>query len=141
MKRLLLEFDNPRAAGPLKDLIHSVSQDAQHLPITQRLAPRKSKPGTFDLTSSRLFVKNIRAHAIVVQCATSTGKTFPLRSGKIGLGPAVHLLLMSLHTMHRLWRQKTIWSDHDLTLYEKVVTQFGMIWHALKWNLVAVVNI
>ncbi len=48
MKRLLGEFDNPRQAAPLKDLIHSVSQDAINLPMAQRLAPRKSKPGNLE---------------------------------------------------------------------------------------------
>ena len=48
MKRLLGEFENPRQAAPLKDLIHSVSQDAINLPMAQRLAPRKSKPGNLE---------------------------------------------------------------------------------------------
>lgn len=135
-KRLLTEFDNPRHASPLKDLYFSLSQDAQRLPIAQRLAPRKSKPGTLDLTASRLFIENLRAHAVVVHCATTTEKTFPLGRGKIGLGPAVQLLLSSLFTLHRLWRQKTSFSDQDISVYEASASKFGMIWCALGWIMV-----
>ena len=138
LKRLLNQFVNPRDAAPLKDLLHSLSQDAQRLPIAQRLAPRKSKPGTLDLTASRLFVDNLEAHAIVVRCASTCTQTFTMGSGKIGLGPAIQLLLSCLFTLHRLWRQKTVFTPIDLDVYLNAVSKFGLIWHALQWNLVII---
>jgi hypothetical protein len=48
----------------------------------------------------------------------------------------VQLLLSSLFTLHRLWRQKTVFSDHDLSLYEASASKFGMIWCALGWIMV-----
>ena len=130
---MLNPVPSPRGGGGSKQWF---VQDALRLPIAQRLAPRKNKPGTLDLTASRLFIENIRAHAVVVQCASITEKTFPLGRGRIGLGPAVQLLLSSLFTLHRLWRQKTAFTDTDLSIYEATASKFGMIWCALGWILV-----
>jgi hypothetical protein len=80
MKRLLAEFD-PRAAGPLKEIIHHVSLEAQGLPMPERIAPRKTKLGTLDLTASTLFINNIAMHARVGQCARAINKNFLFRHG------------------------------------------------------------
>jgi hypothetical protein len=129
-KRLLTEYDNPRDS-PVKDLYISLSQDAQCLPIAQRLSPCKNMPGTLDLTASRIFIEHLGAHVVDVNCEKDNGQNFSFREREDRFRSRSAIAVSSFYTLHRLWRQKTIFSDHDLSLYEASASTFGMIWCAL----------
>ena len=134
MKRLLDEFD-PRAAGPLKEIIHHVSLEAQGLPMPERIAPRKTKLGTLDLTASTLFINNLPMHARVGQCAREINRILPFRHGRINVGVAVEFLFRTLHSIYQFWKQVTPFSQEDRDKYRLLTFNFGDMWRALGWRV------
>ena len=49
--------------GPvIKAILSQVSQEAQRIPIDQRLAPRYTQGTNLDLTAATIFVRNIEVH-------------------------------------------------------------------------------
>ena len=104
----------PEAKAPICQLIEALSQQAQGIPVVQHLAPRRTKAGTLDLTSSTLFVRDIAKHALICEYARNLNVLIPFRHGSIHLGVALRMLLRALHDMHALWSQKTQLSPSDL---------------------------
>ena len=89
----------------------------------------------FDLTASRLFIDNVASHYVVVRIVDSLDKKYKVGQSTLGLGPAIELLFRCLYTIHRLWRQKSYFSDTDLFDYTSSVSKFGWVWSTLQWNM------
>lgn len=134
MKRLLAECD-PRAAGPLKEILHHVSLESQGLPMPERLAPRMTKLGNLDLTAATLFIGNFAMHGRIGQFARSLNKRIPFRNGQLNMGSAIELLFRRLHSIHKFWRQPQLLTQEEKNNYRALVTDFGEIWQALGWKV------
>lgn len=135
LKRLLSEFADSRASGPLKDIIQHIILQSQGLPLPERLAPRHTKTGTLDLTAATLFVTNIELHGRIGQCAKELTRKLIYGHGQLNMASAVQMLCKNLHQLHSFWRQKTDLSPFDLTSYHNVTIQFGKLWHSLGWKV------
>ena len=107
LKRLMQHFPDPRQSGPIKDIIHLLTIQAQGIPLPERLAPRHTKIGSLDLTASTLFVQNVEVHARIGACLRALHQTIPFGNGHLNLGAAIELLFRTLHGLHTFWRQKT----------------------------------
>ena len=108
----------------VSSVIQSLAEDAQGVPEGERLAPRRTKPGSVDLTAATIFVGHVEKHARIVQHAKTLDRLVPWGSGEINLGVAIDLFLRALHAAHTIWRQKTMLTQSDL---EKL----GFDWHFL----------
>lgn len=135
LKRLLSEFTDQREAAPLKDIITNIILQSQGLPLPERLAPRHTKTGTLDLTAATLFVTNIELHGRIGICARTISRKVPYGQGHMNMGVIIQMLCKNLHQLHSFWRQKTDFSEHDLTMYNTITVQFGKLWHALGWKV------
>ena len=135
LKRLLGEFDDPRKSAPLRALIGQLTSEVRSLPLNEQLAPRPTKAGTLDLTASTLLVQNKDMHAEIGKFAKVMDKKFPLGTGHINLGSAVHALLTSLSSIHSLWRKKTPLTNQDKVNYRSLCKRFGDLWAALHWKV------
>lgn len=113
----------PEARGQIAQLIEALAREAEGIPAAHHLAPRKTKPGTLDLTASTLFVKDIPKHALISSHARTLNKLVNFRNGQINLGAALDLFFRTLHGLHALWRQKTLLTSDDLT-------RTGLAWDA-----------
>lgn len=116
----MFEWSKPKAQFPearprIAQFIASMTQEAQGIPSVQHLAPRRTKPGTLDLTASTLFVGAVEKHALICAYARELQKLIPFRHAHINLGTALEMFLTALFGLHRLWRQTTCFSPSDLT--------------------------
>ena len=104
----------PEARGAVAELIEASTREAQGIPAVHHLAPRRTKPGTLDLTAATMFVGDVEKHALICNNARSLRKLIPFRHSKINLGVALEMLRRTLHSLHSLWRQKTVLTHADL---------------------------
>lgn len=114
----------PEARGPVGEVVHSLTLEAQGVPSEDQLAPRPTKPGTLDLTASTLFVGAFERHAAISNYARSLNKLFPFGNGNINLGAILHLFFRTLHGLHNLWRQKTNLTVQDRSKHGLNVKKF-----------------
>jgi hypothetical protein len=133
LKRLTVQF--PPAGRLIREEVDRLTLQARGLPIPERLAPRLTKQGTLDLTSSNLFVRDVELHGRLVDHARSINLMVDGPFGKMNYASALGTLLRTLHGLHNLWRQKTPFSPADLTNYRSLATRFGQIWHGLGWKV------
>jgi hypothetical protein len=132
-KRLLAHY--PEAKGHLLELMQSLSMEAEGLPEADRVAPRRTTPGTLDLTAANIFVKATERHALIAQYARTIKRIFPFEGGKINLGVAMEMLLESLQGLHKFWRQNTPLTNADLDKYHALASRFGKVWQTLGWKV------
>ena len=106
--------DHSKSRGLVLELIQSLTQEAQGIPAAQRLAPRPTKPGTLDLTSSAIFVTAVERHALIANHARKINRMVPYENTNHNLGAAIGLFLHALHSLHKFGRRKT-----ELTVSER----------------------
>ena len=106
LKRLLSEFTDQREAAPLKDIITKIILQSQGLPLPERLAPRHTKTGTFDLTAATLFVTNIELHGGISMYAKAITRKVPYGQWHMNMGVIVQMICKNLNQLHSFWRQK-----------------------------------
>lgn len=104
----------PEARGPIGEMIRSVTLESQGIPLADRVAPRRTDPGTLDLTASTIFVGAVERHALIVKFARGLNQTIPFDNAQINLGVAMEMFLKTLHALHRFWRQKSPLTPADL---------------------------
>jgi hypothetical protein len=103
--------------------------------MPERIAPRKTKLGTLDLTASTLFINNIAMHARVGQCARAINRIFPFRHGRINMGAAVEFLFRTMHSIYKFWRQLTPFTPEDIEKYRALTFNLGDMWRTLGWRV------
>ena len=104
----------PEAKPQIVHLMETLTREAQGVPAVQHLAPRRTKPGSLDLTASTMFVNDIEKHAHICEHARKLAKHVTFRKTSLSLATVLEMFFKALHTAHSLWSQKTMLTQNDL---------------------------
>lgn len=138
-KRLLADprvASSPEACREIKRIVHRVALDAAHIPSDQRVAPRPTKVGSFDLTSARLFLERIEIHAefvaVLAKCLPSV--RVAVSGVQVAYAIVMQRMLAALWYIQKTWRLKENFSDVKVAGYHRAVCEFATLWKALQWK-------
>ena len=138
LKRLLTMAAtiSPQCVADLKLFVQRIAWDAKGIPVSERLAPRLTKPGTLDLTAGRLFATTPALHAQLVEAVrANTQECIEWVPGrKLYVYRALHVLLASFHSLHATWVVREPVTNQQLTEYSRHVENFAHAWRALSWK-------
>lgn len=143
MCKILESNNDARAKGArvkLMQLMEKVRHEASGVPIAERVAPRPTKAGKFDLTSSRMFLesKALQADLIgIVRDHSNVEFGVPQGDGttrSLQLWVVVTRIVQSLSTIHGLFRHKSVYSENQLTQLDGSMHILRSGWGALGWK-------
>ena len=137
VKRLRGEFHQRGIHVGVRELdgeMHEIKELCKGIPEAERIAPRRAKEGSFDLTSANAFMANPQwADNIVTIAKARTGNV------ETPAGPLVWVVLRTLlhhfAHIHRFWRQKEFFIDSDVAMYTNAVDRFREAWEDLGWKV------
>ena len=93
-----------------------------------------AKPGTFDLTSSRMFIESAGLHVKLIALLDMylPDASVALPDGRsVRLALAVRILLQNMFEMHAVWRFKQALGNTQLASYQFAVESFAKASHAI----------
>ena len=129
-----LDLVNADTDALVSVLMHEIKEFCKGIPEAERIAPRRAKEGSFDLTSANAFMANPQWADNMVTIAKA-------RMGNVETpaGPLVWVVLRTLlHQfayIHRFWRQKEFFTDNDVAMYTNAVDRFREAWGDLGWKV------
>lgn len=138
LKRLLTFASSisPQCASEVRLFVQRIAWDAKGIPVSERLAPRPTKPGTLDLTAGRIFATSQALHAELVAAVQARVST-PLQwegNRVVHFHTVLHVLLTSLRHMHGVWTLRGKVTTPQLEQYCSHASKFGQAWRALSWK-------
>ena len=125
-----------QANAQLTKFMHRIAQSAEEAAADDRLAPRYTKPGTLDLTASRLFIEKVELHVELCAIVRAHAHT-PLQwntDRRIMPHAAVQMLLTSFRSIHACWRMSTPITPDQFREYQSHVVKFAQVWQVFHWK-------
>ena len=114
--------------------MNDVKEACKGIPESERRAPRRAREHTFDLTMALAFMANPLWHDQMIEVAKHYMPDVVSPAGPY-IWVVVHTLLRQFATIHKLWRQKTFFSDREVFYYCQAVEQFASGWGDLRWKM------
>ena len=130
------EPDNARAARDAgKALVlelHKLLDDVKNVPHAERLAPRPTRAGKFDITAGKMFFEDSALNARVV--AVLRDNLPDVAFGGVKFFLLMKHVLLSMHRMHTLWRKRDWLTQAELKELESASDRVGECWGKLQWG-------
>ena len=121
------EIDVARAARDAgKALVlelHKLCDDVKNIPHAERLAPRPTKAGQFDITGGKMFFEDSALHGRVV--AVLRDNLPDVAFGGVKFFLLMKHVLLSMHRMHALWRKRDWLTQAELKELESASDRLG----------------
>ena len=138
LKRLLhvASTVSPQCVSEVRLFVQRIAWDAKGVPVSERLAPRPTKPGTLDLTAGRIFATSHVLQAELISAVRSRVHTsVNWEPGKPAhVHTVLQVLLTSFRAMHAVWVLRERVSNQQLADYSRHVGKFAQAWRALSWK-------
>ena len=137
LKRLTGEFHKRGIHVGVRELdgeMHEIKEVRKGIPGAERIAPRRTKEGSFDLTSANAFMANPQWADNIVTIAKARMGNVQTRTGPLVWVVLCTLLHQFAH-IHRFWRQKDFFTDSDVAMYTNAVDRFREAWGDLGWKV------
>ena len=134
VKRLGKELHRgPIHAGvrALDAVVNDVKEACKGISESERIAPRRAKEHTFDLTMALALMANPLWHDQMIELAKHYMPDVVSPAGPY-VWVVVHTLLRQFATIHKLWRQKAFFSDPPVFYYCWAIEQFAAGWGDLR---------
>ena len=136
----LIENSAPHVARAARDErkacvleLHKLMDEVKNLPHAERLAPRPTKAGKFDMTGGKIFFEDSALHGRVL--AVLRDNLPDVAFGDVKFFLLMKHVLLSMHRMHTLWR-KTDWpTQAELKELESASDRLGECWGKLQWGV------
>ena len=128
--------ESAQARAALSRFIQSVADDAAQIPVDDRIAPRRTKQGSVDLTGACLFLQAPTCLGQLVDLVQghAKGATVSFGGQNVFVYVLLRILLTALHHIHQLWCHHHPLTDSQLQDYGKHVCSFTRTWRALTWK-------
>ena len=84
--------------------LHKILDEVKNVPHAERLAPRPTKAGKFDITGGKMFFEDSALHARVV--AALRDNLAEVAFGGVKFFVLVRYILLSMHRLHALWSKQ-----------------------------------
>lgn len=121
-------------AADLGEVWKQLLDDALTIPAAERLAPRPTKSGTMDISTSKLFWTSRKTQNAVCDALARHCDSFRTAEG-VHVVSAVRILLHSFSGIHTIWRKKSWLTQDDVKLYERHARKFAEAWKGLGWKV------
>ena len=127
-----LGYRGQAPARELRLLVSEITHEAAQIPVAERLAPRKTKLGAFDLTTARIFLEGPAYRRRVVSVLQEHLGDVEVAGTLLWVG--VNSILSTLAYMHSIWRTKDFYTDAQVALYRSAARKFSKDWQHLQWK-------
>ena len=136
----LIENGEPDVARAARDAgkalvleLHKLLDEVKNAPHAERLAPRPTKAGKFDITGGKMFFEDSALHGRVV--AVLRDNLPEVAFGGVKFFLLMKHLLLSMHRMHALWRKRDWLTQAELKELESASDRLGECWGKLQWGV------
>ena len=114
--------------------MNDVKEACKGIPESERIAPRRAKEHTFDLTMALAFMAKPVWHGEMINVVKHYMPDVVSPAGPY-IWVVVHTLLRQFATIHHFWRQKSYFNEPEVLCYCKAVEQFATGWGDLGWKV------
>ena len=114
--------------------MHEIKEFCKGIPEADRIAPRRAKERSFDLTSANAFMANPQWADNIVTIAKTRMGNVETPAGPLVWGVLRTLLHQFAH-IHRFWRQEEFFTDSDVAMYTNAVDRVREAWGDLGWKV------
>ena len=118
----------------LDAIVNDVKEACKGIPESERIAPRRAKEHTFDLTMALAFMAKPVWHGEMINVVKHYMPDVVSPAGPY-IWVVVHTLLRQFATIHQFWRQKSYFNEPEVLCYCKAVEQFATGWGDLGWKV------
>ena len=122
-----------RALTALNDLWGDITQEANRIPVGERVAMRPTKEGSLDITAARMFLDKAEFKKALVDILETYFPDVRV-GGDIKVSTAVSALLACLSELHTFWRQKTFFNSEQVARIQFLTRKVGAVWEKLGWR-------
>ena len=133
----LIENGAPDVARAARDAgkalvleLHKLLDEVKNVPHAERLAPRRTKAGKFDITGGKMFFEDTAFHGRVVAVLRDNLPNLAFSGVKIFL--SMKHVLLSMHRMHALWRKMDWLTRAEFKELESASDRLGECWGKLQ---------
>ena len=117
----------------LHQIFVDLKNEAQAIPPSERLAPRRTKEGTLDISTARLFWDASHFHQ---RCVLVLKEHFGgFKVGGLYVHALINVLLSSFSAMHTLWRKKVPLTNEEVQRCKGYAQKVGWCWGKLGWSV------
>jgi hypothetical protein len=113
--------------------LHKLLDEVKNVPHAERLAPRPTKAGKFDITGGKMFFEDSALHGRVV--AVLRDNLPDVAFGGVKFFLLMKHVLLSMHRMHALWRKRDWLTQAELKELESASDRLGECWGKLQWGV------
>ena len=138
--KILIENGASHVARAAKDarkalvlVLQKLLDEVKNSPHAERLAPRPTKAGKFDITCGKMIFEDSALHGRVV--AVLRDNPSDVAFGGVEFFLLMKHVLVSMHRMHALWRKKDWLTQADLKELESASNRLGECWGKLQWGV------
>ena len=103
--------------------MHEIKEVCKGILEAERIAPRRAKEESFDLTSANAFMANPHWADNIVTIAKARMGNVETPTGRL-VWVALRTLLHQFAHIHSFWRQKAFFTDSDVAMYTNAVDRF-----------------
>ena len=113
--------------------LHKLLDEVKNVPHAERLAPRPTKAGIFDITAGKMFFEDSALRGRVV--AVLRDNLPDVAFGGVKFFLLMKHVLLSMHRMHMLWRKRDWLTQAELKELESASDRLGECWGKLQWGV------
>ena len=110
--------------------LHSILNEVKNVPHAERLAPRPTKAGTFDIAGGRMFFEDRALHGPLVAVLRDNLPGVAFDGVKVFL--LVKHVSLSMHRMHALQRKRDWLTHTELEEMKSASDRLGECWGKLQ---------